>query len=183
LDYEDESILFLFLGSIRPYKGIFELIDVFRNIESPKARLLIVGNPANETTKSDLLNRCELDSRIKTHLQYVPDDEIQIYMNAADVAVFPYTDILTSGSVLLAMSFGKSIVVPRIGCISETLDAKGSFLYDPDDTNGLSAAMQTVLTSDLATMGRHNRANVESYDWKKIAQMTLSVYSKSVLSK
>ena len=183
LEYEEDAILFLFFGSIRPYKGIFELIDVFCKIENSKARLLIVGNPLNDMTKKELINRCQIDDRIKMHLQYISESEIQFYMNAADVAVFPYTDILTSGSVLLAMSFGKAIVVPRIGCISETLDTQGSFLYDPDDVDGLSRAMRNALPSDLEAMGRYNRVNAGNFNWKKIAQMTLNVYSKSAVDK
>ena len=183
LDYDEDAILFLFFGSIRPYKGIFELLDTFCRIENSKVRLLIVGKPSNDITKKEIINRCQLDNRIKVYLQYVPENEIQIYMNAADVAVFPYTDILTSGSVLLAMSFGKAIVVPRIGCISETLDTQGSFLYDPNDVDGLSRAMQNVLSSNLDAMGQYNRINAENFNWKKIAQMTLDVYSRSSVDK
>ena len=181
LDYDEDAILFLFFGSIRPYKGIFELIDVFRKIENSKVRLLIVGRPSNDITKKELTDRCQIDDRIRTYLQYVPEDEIQIYMNAADVTVFPYTDILTSGSVLLAMSFGKAIVVPRIGCISETLDPQGSFLYDPNDVDGLSGAMQNALSGDLDAMGQYNRVIAEKFNWMKIAQLTLDVYSGSTV--
>ncbi len=183
LGYDDDAVIFLFLGSIRPYKGLFELIDVFCRLENANAKLLIVGNPSSAETKTELLDRCKADPRIQAHLAYVPDDELQIYMNASNVAVFPYTDILTSGSVLLAMSFGKPIVVPRIGCIAETLDSEGGFLYDPGDMNGFSQAMRSALASDLDAMGRHNRINVEYFDWKKIAQLTLDVYSKSAAGK
>ena len=180
LDYDEDAILFLFFGSIRPYKGIFELADVFRKIENSKVRLLIVGKPSNDTTKKDLIDRCQIDDRIRTYLQYVPENEIQIYMNAANVAVFPYTDILTSGSVLLAMSFGKAIVVPSIGCISELFVSQGSFLYDPNDVDGLSGAMQSALSSDLDAMGQYNRVNAENFNWKKISQLTLDVYSTAL---
>ena len=177
LSCEKDAIIFLFFGSIRPYKGIFELIETFCRIENSNARLLIVGNPSDEIVKKELAYRCQLDERISMFLQYVPENEIQIYMNAADVAVFPYTDILTSGSVLLAMSFGKAIVAPRIGCISETLDAQGGFLYDPDDVNGLSMTLNKVLSSDFHNMGQHNFAKVESFDWNIIAQMTNDLYA------
>ena len=176
LEYEEDAILFLFLGSVRPYKGLFELIDTFCEIENSKARLLIVGSPSNDVTKKELIARCQIDDRIKTYPQYVPESEIQVYMNAADVAVFPYTDILTSGSVLLAMSFGKAIVVPCTGCIPETLDAQGSFLYDPNDVDGLSRAMRNALQSDVEAMGQHNLANARNFNWGKIAQMTYDVY-------
>jgi glycosyltransferase involved in cell wall biosynthesis len=179
LDYKEDTVLFLFFGNIRPYKGLFELIDAFHMIENPKAELLIVGKPLNDIIKEDLLNRCQADNRIRTCLQYVLENEIQIYMNAADVVIFPYTDILTSGTVLLAMSFGKAIVVPNIGCIPETLDIQGGFLYDPNDVNGLSRALKNVLSSDLVAMGRHNRIKVENFGWDEIAKMTIKVYYRS----
>lgn len=179
LSYKEDVILFLYFGSIRPYKGILELLDAFHTIETQRVRLLIVGNTANDTIKAELLRRCQTDCRIRTYLQVVPQNEIQVYMNAADVAVFPFTDILTSGSVLLAMSFGKAIVVPRIGCISETLDTQGGFLYDPNDGDGLLEAIQNALSSDLDAMGRYNRDKVEHYDWEEIAKKTLDLYHRS----
>jgi glycosyltransferase involved in cell wall biosynthesis len=179
LDYKEDVILFLYFGGIRPYKGILELIDAFRTIKCPQVRLLIVGSPANDTIKAELLCRCQTDSRIRTHLQFVPQAEIQIYMNAADVTVFPYRDILTSSSVVLAMSFGKAIIVPRIGCISETLDTQGGFLYDPNDGDGLLEAIQNALSSDVDAMGRYNRDKVEHCDWEEIAKKTLELYCRS----
>lgn len=179
LGYKGEDILFLFLGSIRPYKGIFELIDAFSKLKSSQAKLLIAGKPVDHFIKNELLLRCQKDDRIKVHLEYVQDNDMQLYMNSADVTVFPYTDILTSGSVLLAMSFGKAIIVPQIGCISETLDAQGAFLYDPNDVNGLLQAMQNALPTNLSTMGQHNRVSAENFSWKRIAQMTFEVYSNS----
>lgn len=179
LGYKEEDILFLFLGSVRPYKGIFELIDAFSNVKSSRAKLLIAGKPADDSMKNELLLRCQDDGRINAHLQYIEDNEVQIYMNSADVTVFPYTDILTSGSVLLAMSFGKAIIVPQIGCISETLDSQGAFLYNPHDVNGLSQAIQNSLQANLSTMGQHNRVSAENFSWKRIAQMTFDVYSNS----
>jgi glycosyltransferase involved in cell wall biosynthesis len=176
LNYDEDAVLFLFFGSIRPYKGIYDLIEAFYKIKNPKVRLLIAGKPSSDVAKEELIARCQIDDRIKTYLQYIPENEIQIYMNAADVAVFPYTDILTSGSVLLAMSFGKPIIVPRIGCVSETLDAQGGFLYNAKDLTGLPKALGDVLSSDLELMGKHNSIKVKDFDWGKIAQMTRDVY-------
>lgn len=183
LGYGNEEIIFLFFGSIRPYKGLFDLIEAFIAIKNPKARLLIVGKTMHDTIKDELLLRCQNDARICAHLHYIDDNDVQIYMNAANVTVFPYTDILTSGSVLLAMSFGKAIIVPQIGCVPETLDPQGGFLYNPQDVYGLSKAIENALHSDLNAMSHYNRMNVEKYNWDKIAQMTSDVYSKSFVNK
>jgi beta-1,4-mannosyltransferase len=182
LNYKEDTVLFLYLGSIRPYKGLIELLDAFHATDNQRIRLLIVGSPANEIIKAEVLRRCKTDCRIGTYFHVVPENEIQLFMNAADVAVFPFTDILTSGSVLLAMSFGKAIIVPRIGCIPETLNNQGGILYDSDDEVGLLEAIQKALSCDLQNMGRYNYDKVEQYDWEEIARKTREIYCRSKTS-
>ena len=176
LSYEEDIFLFLFLGIIRPYKGILGLIDAFRSIDSPCARMLIAGRPMDRDLERTLLCHCEEDKRIHADLRFIPDSEIQVYMNAADVAVLPYERILTSGSAALAMSFGKAIVAPSKGCISETVGTQGGFLYDANDPNGLQSAMRSALKANLPPMGGHNRKRIKQFSWDFIARETLNVY-------
>ena len=49
-------------------------------------------------------------------LRYIPDAELQVWLRAADVVVLPFRDILTSGSAILALSFGRAVVAPALGC-------------------------------------------------------------------
>lgn len=173
-----EESVFLYLGQIRPYKGVFQLIDTFRKLESPRARLIIVGRPANEAIEAALKERCQLDNRIRTFLQFIPDREIQLYMNAADVVVLPYQDILTSSGALLAMSFGKAVIIPNMGCVSEVLDSRGCFLYNPNEEKGLLKAMERALEANLAVMGQYNFDRAKHLDWDGIAQKTIEVYRR-----
>ena len=105
---------------------------------------------------------------------------MQLYMNSADVMVFPYRDILTSGGIIMAMSFGKAIIAPYLGCISDTLDSSGSFLYDTSDKNGLLKAMREAVNSKskMKAMGRHNLDLAKKLDWESIAKSTYKVYEK-----
>lgn len=176
LGFDHEATIFLSFGHIRAYKGILLLIDAFQRLDHPHARLLLVGRPADEAVTAEILRRCSSDHRIYTDLRFVPDEEVQFYMNAADVVVLTYRDILTSGSALLGMSFGRAIIAPRLGCLVEILDDRGSLLYDPSEKEGLLGAMKQALTSDLVAMGLHNYGKAEQYDWRVIARNTCGVY-------
>jgi len=178
LNLREEEIVFLFFGQIRPYKGVFQLIDAFQKLETPQARLLIVGRPANGKMKTEFVKRCQQDNRIRLFLEYVAADEIQLYMNAADVVVLPYRDILTSGGALLAMSFGKPVIIPNIACVPEVLDSRGGFLYEPTEKDGLLRSMQQALTDDLIAMGQHNFDRAQYLDWDGIARKTVEVYHR-----
>ncbi|MDQ3493213.1 MAG: glycosyltransferase [Chloroflexota bacterium] len=165
-----------FVGWVRPYKGVRELVLAFRELAGDGLRLLIAGTVGSDGFGAELTALAEGDPRVTLDLGFVPDDDLQMYLNAADVITLPYREIFTSGSVLLAMSFGRAVIAPRRGCIGETLDQAGALLYEADDLRGLAGALQQALTADLDAMGAHNRARVDEFDWGRIAASTLAVY-------
>lgn len=171
-----------FVGWVRPYKGVNELIEAFRALPGDETRLLVAGQPLSSGYAAELTDLAAGDARILLHLGFVPDDDLQLYLNAADVVALPYREILTSGSVLLAISFGRAVIAPRRGCIGETLDQDGALLYDADDPHGLPDALRESLTSDLSAMGAHNGARAQEFDWTRIAASTLEIY-RSVLAR
>ncbi|MCI0454773.1 MAG: glycosyltransferase family 4 protein [Candidatus Dadabacteria bacterium] len=173
-----EDLVFLHFGRIRPYKGLRELVDTFKRLNHSQARLLIVGEPFNKDIANDLMNKCEGDRRVITIFSFIPDDEIQIYMNTADVVVLPYRDILTSGAAILAMSFGMPIIAPAIGCIPDILDSEGSFLYDPREEDGLINAMRKASAYELREMGKHNFELARKLGWDEIARKTHDAYKE-----
>lgn len=176
LDY-DETV-FLYFGQIRPYKGVPYLIDEFASVEAPNSRLLVVGSPMNESIEKTVQEKSAADDRVTTVLDFVPDEDIQLYMNASDCVVLPYNEITTSGSAVLAMSFAKAIIIPRRGCVPEQLDQEGSLIYPPSNEDGLRTALTEALDRDLSSMGEHNEQLVRQYNWEDIAETTSRVYSQ-----
>jgi glycosyltransferase involved in cell wall biosynthesis len=182
LNIPQSSPMFLFLGWIRGYKGVLEMIDTFKELQYDEAQLVIAGKPSPEQLDELIKQKIAGDQNIQFISGFVPDDQIQVYMNACDVVIFPYKDILTSGAVLLAMSFGKACIAPRKCCIAEVLDDSGAFLYDPDLQEGLSQAMNCAIQrqSNLLSMGEHNRQLAEQWTWSRVAEMTLKVYQQGL---
>jgi glycosyltransferase involved in cell wall biosynthesis len=178
LGLDQEETVFLYFGQICPYKGVPYLIDEFTSIEAPNIRLLVVGNPMNELIEETIPKKSAIDDRITTVLEFVSDEDIQLYMNACDCVVLPYNEITTSGSAVLAISFGKPIIIPRRGCVPDQLDEKGSLIYPPDSPDGLRTALSQALDGDLMSMGEHNEKLARQHDWEEIAETTSQVYSR-----
>ncbi|WP_225977583.1 glycosyltransferase family 4 protein [Nostoc sp. CENA543] len=180
LNIKTAETVYLFLGLIRPYKGVPELIETFQKLKSENIRLVIAGkiNSQDADLTELIQQKITDDQRINFIPGYIEPEKIQVYMNAADVVVFPYRDILTSGAVMLAMSFGKACIAPRKGCLGEVLDNQGAFLYNLSDENGLIHAMNQTLDQPKAIleMGQHNQQLAANYSWKNIAELTLEVY-------
>jgi len=136
LGIEGGAFVFLFFGQIRPYKGVPELVEAFSSLDFADVELWIVGSPYNDDIETQVTALAADDPRIETRLDFIPDDRLQYYLNAADALVLPYRKILNSGSAHLGLSFGTPIVAPEIGCLPETVPAENDFLYDPATTDG-----------------------------------------------
>lgn len=178
LSVSHSKIVLLFFGWIRGYKGLVELIKIFKQLPSDEVNLVIAGKPKSDEIHQLINDEISSHENINLNAQFIPDDQVQVYMNACDAVVFPYRDILTSGAVILAMSFNKACIAPRIGCIGEILDDSGAFLYNPDDPEGLQKAMHRAITArdNLTAMGHHNRQQAEKWSWELVAEKTYEVY-------
>ena len=177
----NQIFYYLFLGEIRPYKGIKELISAFKKVDNTDPRsigLIIAGRPKNLKFAMEIKKLIQESKNIYLELNYISDSKIQVYLKAADIMVFPYRNVFTSGGILLAMSFGKPIIAPRLGCIQDTLDKSGAYLYDPKHPNELYKTMKKAMfeISRLPQMGSHNFNLAKKLNWKNIAEDTRNLY-------
>ncbi|MFX0000791.1 MAG: glycosyltransferase family 4 protein [Candidatus Hodarchaeota archaeon] len=179
LNLDENDFIFLHFGRIRPYKGVETLIRSFKSLKiSENIKLLIVGETQDKQYEKEILDIANTSDNIIIKFEYVPDSELQFYMNASDIVVNCYRRILTSGEVILAMTFAKPIIAPRLGCIIDILDEKGSFLYDPTDKNGLSKTLEEAINRkhELTKMGSYNLDLAKKYDWKIIGKKFEEIY-------
>jgi beta-1,4-mannosyltransferase len=177
LGLDPEPVVFLFLGRIQPYKGVPELIREFKTVPQ-EFRLVVAGRPADAEMAQTILDGIGAAQNIVFHPRFVPDEEIQFYMNACDAVVLPYRQVLTSSAAMLAISFGRACVAPRLSGMLELLDDRGAFLYDPAQPGALAKAIRAAANSRerLNQMGIHNLAKVSSQDWATVAAATLKIY-------
>jgi len=173
---ENAGPVFVHFGQIRPYKGVWELLDAFERLELPDAVLIIAGRPWDAATAAALGERAERDPRVRLFPGFVPDARIQYYMRAADAAVLPYRDILTSGTAMLAMSFGRTVIMPRHGCSRDMVGVDNALLFDGTHADGLLRAMRAAAAADLETLGTACRRVAARCDWPSIATRTAAIY-------
>jgi glycosyltransferase involved in cell wall biosynthesis len=175
LSLDDDVFIYLFFGNIRPYKGVENLIRAFKQINDEKSVLLIAGR-CIEMDRTKLLGIIENDPRIKMFNDFTPQENHPLFFKAADCFVAPFTDVLTSGSVVLGLSFGLPAVVPALGCLPELIDQSAGIIYQPSEKGALENALRKIKNCDIASMSRQANIISGALDWKIIAQKTSSVY-------
>lgn len=168
--------VFLFFGAIRDYKGVPELISSFRSMSRTNVKLLIAGRVRGKEAQARLQAQLVNCKDILAFLNQVPDEQIQVFFRAADVVVLPFRHIFTSGSVLLAMSFGKAVVVPQLDSLAEIISKDGFCVYSAEDPQGLRHALNEVLERPLDEMGRANYVRAKQFDWEHISAKTMELF-------
>lgn len=180
LSVDGSKIVLLFLGAVRPYKGILDLVEAFKKLADDDAYLVIAGKPLDHAFAERIGRAISDVEQVRFDAGFVDDDDVQVYMNASDVVILPYRHVLSSGAALLAMSFGKPCIAPAEGSLADVLDTSGAFLYDPECEEGLLDAIQRALGAKdaLIRMGEHNRQRASQWTWDNAARMTLAVYER-----
>lgn len=120
--------LFLMYGNIGGYKGIVEVIQLF----TENTGQLIIAGECKKGERNYL--RCietEVTNKKNIHLisKFLSQEEEMYLFNASDCIIFNFKDILSSGSVMLALSYKKEIVIPNISCLKE-LSGPGVYKFN-----------------------------------------------------
>lgn len=178
LGLPENATVFLLLGHLRLYKGVNALIDAFQSLDDDRARLVIAGKPREAEAVPELERSVRQRERIQLHAGFISDERLQVFLRAADVMVIPYLQGLTSGAVVLGMSFALPCVAAAVGCIPDMLDERGGFLYAPGGAEELREALSAALAarSRLAEMGACNLARAREWSWERVARDTAEVY-------
>jgi glycosyltransferase involved in cell wall biosynthesis len=178
LNLRQDGKVYLNLGMLKPYKGLETLLQYWQN--NPGFRqhntLLIAGQALDHNYAISLAEKSLGITNVILREMFIEDDELHYYFSAANVVVLPFKSVLTSGSLVLAMSFGKPVIAPRLGGIPETLAGADDLLYNPEDPQGLGKALQKSTEIDLKNLSDRTAQACDRLDWKDIALKTKQVY-------
>jgi glycosyltransferase involved in cell wall biosynthesis len=177
LDIGEEHFVYLFFGNVRPYKGLENLLQTFAAMPGAHLRLLLAAKVYNDYGDQFVERAREADPRIVVcPSRFFANEEFQLYFNAADAAVLPFVDVLTSGSAITALSFGLPVIVPTAGCLAELVDERAGIVYDQRRPEALRAAMLAMQQRDLAQASRAAYGRAQSLGWGEIARRTREAY-------
>jgi glycosyltransferase involved in cell wall biosynthesis len=139
----------LFFGFVRPYKGLYYLIEALKWVrEILDVHLLIAGEFwESEKITTDQIRCLGLDGAVTIVNRYIPNEEVFLYFAAADVVVLPYLETSQSAVMQLAHGFGKPVITTRLpGMTSATRDVDERLLVPPRDSQALAQAIATFFT-------------------------------------
>ncbi len=127
---DDNRFTYAFVGAIRPYKNVEVLIDAYKRISDQTDSMLIVaGKPESDEYVKTLREKSD-DANIVIYPYYIGSLELAGLLDRTDMLVFPYdlSSSMNSGSIIMAFSYGKTVIVPDI-CMADDFPDNLIFKY------------------------------------------------------
>jgi glycosyltransferase involved in cell wall biosynthesis len=179
------QLLVLWQGIIFPYKGIDLLLNAWRKVEdgNDTISLVIAGTGAPELLEQirEQIDRLGV-KRVHLHFRFITTEELVALYRAANIVVYPYRAITTSGALATGLALGKTIVASDLPVFREILrNYENALLVDPENADKLSSALiELAQNRELREKLAENvqEMNFGDASWLAIARMTARVYEQ-----
>ena len=180
--YELPERMILFLGTLEPRKNVLAVIEAYallRQCPSFAHGLVIAGGKG--WYYEEIYTRVEqLGLRDAVIFPgYVPDAELPIWYNAADLFVYPSLYEGFGLPPLEAMACGTPVIVSNVSSLPEVVGEAG-LAVPPQDTQALADAIQTLLDDPerRQALREAGLARARQYSWKSTALQTSQLYQR-----
>jgi glycosyltransferase involved in cell wall biosynthesis len=175
---------FLQFGYMQDYKGIDVLVRAVGLMDPEiraRCRFVIAGAALMDITGvQHLIQETGVADVVDLVPRYFSDAEVSSLLRGADVLVFPYRRIQSSGVLSLALNLQRPVVATAVGCFKEMIEpGTHGLLIPPDDPVALAAALTRVATDDelRQTLAANLAAVARKIpSWDLIASSTVDVY-------
>ncbi|MEM9930160.1 MAG: glycosyltransferase [Bacteroidota bacterium] len=172
----------LFFGLIRDYKGLDLLLAAFaeEQLAERKLRLLVAGEFYTDRAPYDaLIAKLNLGDRVILRAEFIPDNQVADYFNAADLVVQPYKTATQSGVTQIAYHFEKPMIVTNVGGLPEMCpDGRVGYVVAPEPAPIAAAILRYFEATDRKAMTEMIREEKKRYGWEVMVKQLLLVWQK-----
>ena len=175
LGFEENSLVLLFFGYVRKYKGLDILIEAFPKILSinSSARLLIVGEFYDDTKPYfELIKKLGIADKVKAINQFVPNEDVAKYYQAADVVILPYRSATQSGILNVAYGFYRPVIVTNVGGLAEFVDeGKTGFVVKPNSPEAIAEGVKKFIDSKETNFEIHIQSKNQKNSFSELPEI------------
>jgi len=182
--FRDADVVVGLIGKMEVYKGADLLLSAAAQLpESSRIRLLLAGSCSDQSYLIELKRLAtEVGDKAVTDFKWIPDGDLARYLQATNIAAFPFREITNSGSVLLAQSFGRPVIIPNLSTLHD-IPSDTAIRFEPG-MDSLVAALQRandLSEKECRDMSAAALAWASRSDWASIARETIETYKDARL--
>jgi glycosyltransferase involved in cell wall biosynthesis len=149
--------LALFMGLIRPYKGVDLLIDAVAKLPADSDWMVLVAGEPWGGLEGELEKRVadlDLENRVRLALGWVPEIEVPGLLAAADLVVLPYRSGSQSAVAPMALAAGVPVLTTDVGGVGEIVrHGIDGWVVEPGSAEALATALVELDRPTLQLLG------------------------------
>lgn len=183
---EKNKKVIMFLGTVRPHKGIGDLIKAISFIKNQDILLVVVGLDDKNQYCIELIKaaRDSLHEKFKG-FGVQPFEKVPEILIMADVIVVPQKrNFATVGQlpakIFDAMAMAKAIIATNVSDIPEILNGCG-WIVEPGNAEQLAKSIQYVLNNPDEADEKAQKARkkcIDKYSWDAMEKVLLKLFEK-----
>ncbi len=162
-------------GTYKKVEGMIEAVEMIRKRTNEDIEIVVAGTD-NPNVKGYLDEVQKKYSHVPNmrFTGYVEEEDVPKIFKESCAVVFPYTSTTGSSGVLhQAGSYGRAVVLPKIGDLKELVEEEGYVgeFFEPDDIEGMADAIEKLLVDEKHRneLGSKNYAAAASLPMTDIA--------------
>ncbi|MFN6946555.1 MAG: glycosyltransferase family 4 protein [Cytophagaceae bacterium] len=182
LGVDERKKVILFIGNLKPVKGVNYLLEAFAKLQHIYKKndivLYLIGDGSEKENLIKLSKKLNIDKNV-FFLGRKDHDEIPIWINIADIFILPSISEGFPTVIPEVMMSGVPIVASDVGGISEVvIHRKTGILVKPGDINALAEAINSYLSDEQFTLNiiRNALEMANKFTWMSSAENILAIY-------
>jgi GT2 family glycosyltransferase len=184
----ESGFVYLCLAYIHTERELIRLIEAFGEMKNKEgtlcahpAQLLLVGAPKDKKVPGRILKLAALNPAVHLCLATPGKEEMPLYIGAANAFVLPHPARQAAGQLetaLVALSYGRVVVAPRLPRFNGMLPPRASVLYDPASRASLVQALLKAQTLNYQMSEKEAIALEAESGWGQYAHRLQKIYKR-----
>lgn len=178
---ENSPLKLLFFGQVKEVKGLDVLLDALKILKEDgvKIHLTIAGKIWKDDAGKyiEKIKDLDINEIVDCHFKYIPNEDVYNYFNDADLVVLPYRKIYQSGVLLLAMSYGRPVIVSSLDAFIDIIeDDVNGFVFQNESPVSLGHKLKKVYKDRSRLNQVRKNAHqllIDRFDWNNIGFQTI----------
>ena len=180
---EDRRVA-LFVGLVRPYKGVDLLLEAVARLPAESDWLVIIaGEPWGDQGRrvEDQVRQLGIEDRVRLKLQWIPETEVPRLLAASDIVVLPYRSGSQSAVAPMALGAGVPVLSTAVGGLPEVVrHGVDGWLVEPGSIDALVGALEELDGPRLSELARGAAEGRNRFTWDGYAEALESLVATTV---
>ncbi len=178
--FSSSDKIVLYLGSEERRKNLSVILSALKSLNNnfPTIKFLKVGRayPGSRVETLNLIKHHGLQNKVR-FIDYVPENQLPIIYNIADVFVFPSLSEGFGLPPLEAMACGTPVICSNTTSLPE-ITGNAALLVNPNDSKQLKNAIYHILTNKTLQkeLSEKGQTRAKYFNWEKSAREMSKIY-------